>query len=159
MAADAIADYHFELSEHADMRWPLSPNFEKLLSRTAFRGKARWTVPYVGLLNPDTAYYWRVRARDEKGFTASDIERQVFRGKGFVRSMEEYEKKRNDAPDAGMVKTPANLIARAAEPSLRVVGADLKLPSTNKAFYRVVAIVRDPWGLPVQLCQRAEPML
>jgi len=194
---DAIADYHFELSEHADMRWPLSPNFEKLLSRTPFKGKAQWTVPYVGLLNPDTTYYWRVRARDakgvwgpwsatwsfrlkapgvpldvrlvsdgkgafilhwkanpqgerpvawkvygsdEKGFTPSDTGHQVFRGKGFVRSMDDYGKKPKDAPDAGMVKTPGNLIARVAEPPLRVVGADLKLPNTNKAFYRVVAI-------------------
>lgn len=64
---DAIADYHFELSEHADMRWPLSPNFEKLVSRTSWRGKAEWTVPYVGLLNPGTTYYWRVRPRDAKG--------------------------------------------------------------------------------------------
>ena len=194
---DAIADYHFELSEHADMRWPLSPNFEKLLSRTPFKGKAQWTVPYVGLLNPDTRYTWRVRARDakgvwgpwsatwsfqlkapgvpldvrlvsdgkgafilhwkanpqgerpvawkvygsdEKGFTASDVEHQVFRGKGFVRTMDEYEKKPKDAPDAGMAKTPANLIAKVAEPSLRVVGPDLKLPNANRAFYRVVAI-------------------
>ena len=64
---DKIADYHFELSEHADMRWPLSPSFEKLISNTNFRGKPEWTVPYVGLLNPDTPYYWRVRALDATG--------------------------------------------------------------------------------------------
>ena len=194
---DAIADYHFELSEHADMRWPLSPNFEKLLSRTPFKGKAQWTVPYVGLLNPDTTCYWRVRARDakgvwgpwsatwsfrlkapgvplgvrlvsdgkgafilhwkanpqgerpvawkvygsdEKGFTASDAEHQAFRGKGSVRSMDEYEKKPKDAPDAGMVKTPGNLLAKVAEPSLEVVNRGLTRPNTNRAFYRVVAI-------------------
>src|SRR5580765_2604666 len=32
---DAIADYHFELSSHSDMRWPLSMSFAKLISRTA----------------------------------------------------------------------------------------------------------------------------
>ncbi len=194
---DQIADYHLELSEHADMRWPLSPNFEKLTSLTSSRGKPQWTVPYVGLLNPDTTYYWRVRARDatgvwgpwsrtfrfqvkapgvpldlklvpdgaggfvltwrpnpqgespaaykvygsdERGFTASDTEYLVNRGKGFVRSIEEYEAKPSDAPDAGMVKTPGNLIARIAETSLRVVGPGLDLPNTNKAYYRVVAV-------------------
>jgi hypothetical protein len=187
---DRVVDYHFELSEHADMRWPLSPNFEKLTSRTPAKGKPRWTVPYVGLLNPDTTYYWRVRARDasgvwgpwsrtfqfrirspgvpvdltltpdepggfllawrpnpqgeppvaykvygsdEKGFTASDVEYLVNRGKGCVRTMEEYEGKPSDAPDAGMVKTPGNLIARVTEASLRVVGPGLELPNTSRA--------------------------
>jgi len=30
------------------------------------KGKTEWTVPYVGLLNPNTDYYWRVRARTGK---------------------------------------------------------------------------------------------
>ncbi len=194
---DKIVDYHFELSEHADMRWPLSPNFEKLASLTPSRGKPEWTVPYVGLLNPDTAYYWRVRARDaagvwgpwsrtfsfqlkapgvprdlklapddragfvltwqpsaegerpaaykvygsdERGFSASDNEYLVHRGKGFCRTIEEYESKPADAPDAGLVKTPSNLIARVTETSLAVVGPDLKRPNTNRAYYRVVAV-------------------
>ena len=194
---DRVVDYHFELSEHADVRWPLSPNFERLTSLAPSRGKPQWTVPYVGLLNPDTTYYWRVRAADatgvwgpwsrtfrfrleapgvpldlklapddsggfvltwrpnpqgespvayqvygsdEKGFTASDVEYLVNRGKGFVRTMEEFDGKPSGAPDAGMVKTPANLIARVAETSLRVVGPELELPNTNTAYYRVVAI-------------------
>ncbi len=64
---DEIADYHFELSGRADMKWPLSPNFEKLVSHTADRGYPRYTLPYVGLLSPGRVYYWRVRARDAKG--------------------------------------------------------------------------------------------
>jgi len=64
---DAIADYHFELSERADMRWALSTNFRRLISRTRDAGAARYTLPYPGLLAPDRTYYWRVRARDEKG--------------------------------------------------------------------------------------------
>ncbi len=67
-----IADYQVQLSEFPDMRWVLSPNFDKLLSKTAFRkqlgdAKAKrveWRAPYVGLLNPGQTYYWRVRARD-----------------------------------------------------------------------------------------------
>jgi hypothetical protein len=193
---DAIADYHLELSEHADMRWPLSPNFEKLLSRTPSRGKAEWTVPYVGLLNPDTTYYWHVRARDsqgvwgpwsrtfrfqskapgvplnvrlapenggyvlhwdanpqgtppvaykvygsdEKGFTASDAEHPVFRGKGLVGSMEEFETKPADAPDARVVRAPANLLGRVEKTSLLVAGWSGDPSLVNRAFYRVVAI-------------------
>jgi hypothetical protein len=64
---DAIADYHFELSERSDMRWPLSMTFAKLISRTADAGRPRYTLPEPGLLNPDTTYYWRVRAKDDKG--------------------------------------------------------------------------------------------
>ena len=193
---DAIADYHFELSEHADMRWPLSPNFEKLVSRTFWRGKAQWTVPYVGLLNPGTTYYWRVRPRDakgvwgawsrvfrfqvrspgvpldvrlepdaagyalrwtanpqgerpvaykvygsdEKGFTASDTQYAVFQGKGFVQSMEDFAAKPADAPDAGTVQRPSNLMGRVEGTSLRVVGPAVDLPNANSAFYRVVAV-------------------
>ena len=64
---DGIADYHFELSEYADMRWPLSSNFRKLISNTADRGKPRYTLPYVGLLAPDREYHWWVRAKNGMG--------------------------------------------------------------------------------------------
>ncbi len=62
-----IVDYHFELSHRQDMRWPLSPNFDKLISRTADKGKAQYTLPCLGLLTPDKQYHWRVRAKNEKG--------------------------------------------------------------------------------------------
>jgi hypothetical protein len=42
-------------------------SFYKLISRTADKGKAQYTLPCVGLLTPDKQYYWRVRAKDEKG--------------------------------------------------------------------------------------------
>ncbi len=64
---DAIADYHFELSRRADMSWPLSMSFAKLISRTADAGRARYTTPGPGLLNPDTTYYWRVRRAMTRG--------------------------------------------------------------------------------------------
>jgi hypothetical protein len=64
---DAIADYHFELSGRADMKWPLSMSFAKLISRTADAGQAQYTLAGPGLLNPDTEYFWRVRAKDQKG--------------------------------------------------------------------------------------------
>lgn len=64
---DAIADYHFELSDRPDMRWPLSMSFAKLISRTSDAGKAQYTLPGPGLLNPDQTCYWHVRAQDDKG--------------------------------------------------------------------------------------------
>jgi hypothetical protein len=64
---DKIVDYHFELSSRADMLWPLSMSFTKLISRTADTGKARYTLPSPGLLNPDRSYYWHVRAKDAQG--------------------------------------------------------------------------------------------
>jgi hypothetical protein len=64
---DAIADYHFELSAHSDMRWPLSMSFAKLISRTADAGLARFTLDAPGSLNPDRPYFWHVRAQDSKG--------------------------------------------------------------------------------------------
>jgi len=64
---DTIADYHFQLSDRPDMRWPLSGNFNKLMSRTLAGVKSEWRPPYNGLLNPGTRYYWRVRPRDERG--------------------------------------------------------------------------------------------
>jgi hypothetical protein len=64
---DAIADYHFQLADRRDMAWPLSSNFEKLISNTADRGRPRYRLPYLGLLTPGQTYYWRVRAKDAQG--------------------------------------------------------------------------------------------
>jgi hypothetical protein len=64
---DAIADYHFELSSHRDMGWPLSMSFAKLISRTADAGKARFTLAAPGSLTPDRTYFWHVRAQDSQG--------------------------------------------------------------------------------------------
>jgi hypothetical protein len=78
---DAITDYQFELSARADMAWPLSMSFYKLVSRTAdaikekdkttgkekITVKAQYTLPQPGLLTPDRTYYWHVRAQDDKG--------------------------------------------------------------------------------------------
>jgi hypothetical protein len=64
---DKVVDYHFELSNRPDLRWPLSMSFYKLISRTPDRGKAQFSLPAPGLLTADRRYYWRVRAKDEKG--------------------------------------------------------------------------------------------
>ncbi len=61
------ADYQFQLSEYADLRWPLSPTFNRLVDRTRAVGTASFQTPYLGLINPGQTYYWRVRARSEQG--------------------------------------------------------------------------------------------
>ncbi len=66
-AAPGAMDYEFRLSEYADMRWALSPVFEKLVSRTPGSGNALWRVPDVGLLNPGQSYYWQIRGRSAEG--------------------------------------------------------------------------------------------
>ena len=44
---DGVADYHFELSERADMAWPLSSNFSKLVSNTADRSQPRYSLTRI----------------------------------------------------------------------------------------------------------------
>jgi hypothetical protein len=64
---DAITDYHFQLSDRPDMRWPLSPNFDKYVSRTPDQGKTCYTLPRPGLLTHGQTYYWHVQAKDSNG--------------------------------------------------------------------------------------------
>ena len=66
-ANSPIIDYQFELSDRPDMLWPLSPNFYKLVSKTADQPKPQYTLPESGLLNPGQTYYWRVKAKNEMG--------------------------------------------------------------------------------------------
>jgi hypothetical protein len=81
LAGKPVADYHFELSNRSDLRWPLSMCFYKLISRTAdvirekgkdggedqTIAKAQYTLVQPGLLTPDRRYYWRVRAMNDQG--------------------------------------------------------------------------------------------
>ena len=66
-AVEGAIDYHFALSDRQDMKYALSPVFEKLTSKTPANGAAEWQVPFEGMLNPDQTYYWRVRARNGEG--------------------------------------------------------------------------------------------
>jgi len=45
---DAITDYHFQLSDPPDIRWPMSPNFDKYISKTPDTGNVRYTLPHPG---------------------------------------------------------------------------------------------------------------
>ncbi len=194
-AGAGIVDYRIQLCRREDMRWVLSPNFDKLISKTPSRGKTEWTVPFVGLLNPETTYYWRVCARDangvwgpwsarasfrctapgvplnvraeadrktgrirltwesnphgaqpvsyrvygsnERGFSVSDVPYRVRMGRGFCRTIEEYEAK---GKVKQMVDTPANFMAALARTRLAVAGPGVDVPNANTCFYRVVAV-------------------
>ncbi len=65
--APGAADYQFELSPSPDMRYALSPVFEKLISNTPFAKQTCWRPPENGQLNPEHTYFWRVRARSDEG--------------------------------------------------------------------------------------------
>jgi hypothetical protein len=65
--AEELSCASFWESFRPDMRWPLSTSFYKLISKTADRGKAQYTLPAPGLLTPDRQYYWHVRAKNDKG--------------------------------------------------------------------------------------------
>jgi hypothetical protein len=179
---DRIADYHFELSDRRDMSWPLSTNFYKLISRTADRGKAQCTLPRGGLLASDRTYYWRVRAKDEKGVwgpwsatwsftprgpmppTGVTLAVHPDRGTGVLRWKPNPAGRRpakyriygsdekgftiSDEPFKAVVGVskvvpagrPANFVAEVAATGLAVIGAEVKLPNANRAYYRVVAV-------------------
>ncbi|MFI5380509.1 MAG: putative Ig domain-containing protein [Tepidisphaerales bacterium] len=65
---EKVVDALFMLSDKPDVKVPLSTNFYKLISRTADKAKPQqYTPPYLGLLTGGKQYYWRVRAKDEKG--------------------------------------------------------------------------------------------
>ncbi|MFH1071553.1 MAG: transglutaminase domain-containing protein [Candidatus Glassbacteria bacterium] len=58
---DRIVCYRFQLGVRPDCAWPLCSTFDRdVRNGTAFQVPAGW-------LNRRTAYYWRVRAEDEKG--------------------------------------------------------------------------------------------
>ncbi len=63
---DEIIDYEFQLSNRPDMKFPLSPTFHRYLSTLSNPIKPEFELPLYGLLNSDTEYFWRVRAKDSK---------------------------------------------------------------------------------------------
>jgi hypothetical protein len=55
-------DYQVMVSLRPDCRWPLSPT----LHQNVGSKKTEWKLP-ASILNPGTAYYWRVRVRNSRG--------------------------------------------------------------------------------------------
>jgi hypothetical protein len=135
----AITDYHFELSARADMRWPLSMSFAKLISRTADAGQARYTLPAPGLLNPDTEYFWHVRAKDAQGVWGPWSETWSFTPRGPAPPEDvrlEFDGER------GILRWSANPLGR--EPAkYRIYASDEKGFSISDEPYKVTIGVSD----------------
>jgi hypothetical protein len=130
-----IADYHFQLSDRQDMRWPLSMSFNKLVSRTADKGKAQYSLPYVGLLTPDRQYYWRVRAKNDKGVWGPWSKTWSFTPRGPSYPLEVTVNYDQNA-GVGMLRWKANPVGRKPL-KYRVYGSDEKGFSVSDKPYEV----------------------
>ena len=130
-----IADYHWQLSNRSDMRWPLSPNFRKLISRTPDAGKPQYTLPHVGLLTPDHTYYWRVRAKDDQGVWGAWSQTWSFTVRGPVPPLDvilDYDVERG----IGMLQWRPNPVGRSPM-KYRVYGSNEKGFSVSDESYVV----------------------
>ena len=65
--SEGIEDYEFILSDRPDFKFPLSPSFRIYTSEINKMEPTLFPIQYEGLLNSDTEYYWKVRAKDSKG--------------------------------------------------------------------------------------------
>jgi len=162
--SDAIADYQFELSARADMKWPLSMSFYKLISRTAdatkekdnttgkeiIMVKARYTLPEAGLLTPDCAYYWHVRAQDDNGVWGPWSKTWSFTARGPSHPLDvtvDY----NQATGMATLHWKANPVGRAPI-KYRVYGSDEKgFTIADQSHQSVVGVTKEemadwnPW--------------
>ncbi len=161
---DAIADYHFELSGRADMKWPLSMDFYKLISRTAdavkqkdprtnkerITPKAQYTLSEPGLLTPDQRYYWRVRAQDSQGVWGPWSRTWSFTARGAAYPLNlavDYD----PAKGAGILRWQANPAGRRPA-KYRVYGSDEKgFTIADRRFQSTLGVTKDemadwnPW--------------
>jgi acetyl esterase/lipase len=133
--ADRIADYQFELSERADMAWPLSSNFSKLVSNTADRGKPCYRVPHTGLLSPGREYYWRVRAKNDKGVWGSWSKTWSFTPDGPAQPVEVALEATKGADGTVILRWKPNAAGRRPL-KYRVYGSDEKGFSVSDEPYR-----------------------
>jgi len=133
---DKITDYHFELSNRPDIRWPLSTNFYRLISRTKDKGKSQYTLPYVGLLTPDKRYYWHVRAKDDRGVWGPWSKTWSFTPQGPAYPLEvtlDYDENKG----LGILKWKPNPVGRKPV-EYRVYGSDEKGFSVSDEAYKAV---------------------
>jgi hypothetical protein len=159
-----IGDYHFELSNRADMRWPISLDFYKLISRTAdvikekgkdgaqdrLTVKAQYTLSQPGLLTPDRRYYWRVRAMNDQGVWGSWSKTWSFIPRGLAYPVNvtlDYD----PAKGTGILRWKANPTGRAPA-KYRVYGSDEKgFTVADKPYQSTVGITKaematwNPW--------------
>jgi hypothetical protein len=148
-SADGIADYHFILSDRKDMAWPLSSNFEKLVSNTADHGQARYTLPYVGLLTPGREYYWRVRAKNGEGVWGPWSKTWSFTADGPAQPVDVTLVPARESEGKVTLRWKPNEIGRKPV-KYRVYGSDEKGFSVSDEPYRInVGVSKDvPPGCP-----------
>jgi hypothetical protein len=175
---DAVADYHFELSARADMKWPLSMSFYKLISRTAdatkekdkttgrerVTVKAQYTLLQPGLLTPDRTYYWHVRAQDDKGVWGPWSKTWSFTPRGPAYPLEvavDYDQARG----VGTLRWKANPVGRAPV-KYRVYGSDEKgFTIADQRYQCVVGVTKEemadwnPWFPANFIAETAAPEL
>jgi Putative Ig domain len=132
---EEIVDYHFVLADRADMKWPLSTNFYKLISRTADKGKPQYRLPSAGLLTPDKQYYWHVRAKDKKGVWGPWSKTWSFTPRGPAYPLDatlDFDRDKG----VGSLKWKANPLGRRPV-KYRVYGSDEKGFSVSNVPYTV----------------------
>lgn len=127
----AITDYHFQLSERADMRYPLSPNFDKYISKTPDKGNARYTLPRPGLLTGGQTYYWRVQAKNADGLWGPWSAAWSFTAEGPA-----YPIDVTLQAGSGILTWSANPVGRAPA-RYRVYGSDEKGFTVHDSPYKV----------------------
>jgi hypothetical protein len=138
---DKIADYHFELASRADMKWPLSMSFAKLISRTGDAGSARYTLKSPGELNPDREYYWHVRAKDDRGVWGPWSQTWSFKPRGPAPPLEvavQYDREKN----RGILRWVPNSMGSKSV-VYRVYGSDEKGFSVSDGAFEVEAGIYD----------------
>ena len=131
-----ITDYEFMLSRYADMRWPLSTNFYRLISLTRDRGKSQYALRCAGLVTSGTTYYWRVRAKDAEGVWGPWSQTWNFTAEGSAYPLDvtvDYAA----AAHRGVLKWKPNPAGRPAM-KYRVYGSDEQGFTMSDAPYTVV---------------------
>lgn len=132
---DAIQDYHFQLSDRPDVRWPLSPNFDKYVSRTPDKGNPRYTLPRPGLLTHGQTYYWHVRAKDANGVWGPWSDTWSFTAQGPAYPIT-VAMKHNADTATGTLSWSANPVGRAPA-RYRIYGSDEKGFTVHDTPYAV----------------------
>jgi len=73
---DGAVTYHFQVSRDPMMRWPYRPSFDVIHNVTEY------CLPFWGIYSPDEDYYWRVRARNDKGIWGAWSDIRTFQWTG-----------------------------------------------------------------------------
>ena len=151
-----IGDYQFELSRRADIKFPLSMDFYKLISRTADASvtrdkdgnivtatvKSQYTLALPGLLTPDETYYWHVRAMNDKGVWGPWSKTWSFTARG-VACPTNVTVDYDQAKRVGILKWVANPVGKRPA-KYRIYGSDEKgFTISDQRFQSTVGVTTE----------------